>query len=137
MRLVWLAVVGVLLLGSAAFAETSSAILGEQTAVDSAPRSLIRIEKETPAMVIIRNAGIGLGAGGLAGAGFILLSQGKIPADNIAFSNEAMLTGLVVGAISGAAMGYIEVKREKALEVSATPPLGEKIPAQVTARFHF
>src|SRR4029077_3379643 len=46
---------------------------------------------------VIRDSGIGLGAGALGGLSFVILSQGRLPNGTKAFDNEALTTGLLVG----------------------------------------
>jgi hypothetical protein len=72
-------------------------------------------------LTIIRDAGIGLGVGFLAGCSFIGLSQGRLPNGNSNFDNEALTTGLITGLVGGLVTGFWELKKKnQEAEVSAS-----------------
>ena len=107
---------------------------------DSAESSVhLKMDQEAPSpdLRVLRNAGVGLGFGALAGTSFILASQGKFPSDRQQFDNEALINGMVIGALGGALLGYWQIRYAKRSKILLSASPSEKTIAEVVAHFDF
>ena len=102
-----------------------------------AAQTEVKVDRPTPMKILGKNIGIGFASGVAAGAGFILLSRGQLPSNNADFDGNALLTGISAGIIGGIAFTLAEIKKQKALRISVSPPNHLLIPAHLAATYEY
>ena len=105
------------LVPSPGYKENIPANSGSQESISS-PLSQLQSREEHRNLKlsrVIRDSGVGLALGGVAGLSFAVMAQGRLPDGSNQRGQEALATGLVAGVLGGIITGLWEAKNNPEL----------------------